>query len=148
MDNVIGSCHCGAVRFAARVDLDAGASRCNCSICVRTAVTGGIVKPDAFALIAGEDSLATYEWGHKISQRFFCKHCGVHVFARGHLAELGGEYVSINYNCLEDVELANLKVGYWDGRHNNWYAGMRDRPWPIFATEPVAAEVAVAALAQ
>ena len=22
---------------------------------------------------------------------------------------------------------------YWDGRHDNWYAGTRDEPWPIFA---------------
>ena len=24
-----------------------------------------------------------------------------------------------------------LFVGYWDGRHNNWQAGVRDRRWPI-----------------
>ena len=146
MDNVTGSCHCGAVRFTARVDLEAGGTRCNCSICVRTAVTGGIVKPEAFALVAGEDQLSSYEWGHKIARRFFCKHCGIHVFARGHLAELGGDYVSINYNCLEDVELSELKVGYWDGRHNNWYAGMRDRPWPILTLDPAGAVAAMAAV--
>jgi hypothetical protein len=126
-----GSCHCGAVRFAVRADLAAGASRCNCSICIRTGATGGIVKPDAFTLLAGEEHLASYEWGHKVSRRFFCKRCGIHSFARGHLAELGGDYVSVNYNCLDGVELSELKIGYWDGRHDNWYAGMRDRPWPI-----------------
>src|SRR3954469_17909766 len=59
----VGSCHCGAVRFGMRADLRAGASRCNCSICVRTGATGGIVKPEAFTLIAGEDSVSSYEWG-------------------------------------------------------------------------------------
>jgi hypothetical protein len=132
-----GSCHCGAVRFAVRADLAAGASRCNCSICIRTGVTGGSVKPEAFTLLAGEESLSSYEWGHKVSRRFFCKRCGIHCFGRGHLPELGGDFVSVNYNCLEDVELSELRVGYWDGRHNNWYAGMRDRPWPILTPAPL-----------
>jgi hypothetical protein len=125
-----GSCHCGAVRFQVDVDATKG-SRCNCSICTKVAQTGGIVKPGAFALLSGEDSLSTYEWGHKISKRYFCKHCGVHCFARGHLAELGGDYVSVNLNCLDDVELASVGLSFWDGRHNNWQAGTRSTPWPM-----------------
>jgi hypothetical protein len=140
-----GSCHCGVVRFAVRADLTAGGSRCNCSICVRVGATGGIVKPDAFTLLAGEGSLSFYEWGHKISRRFFCKHCGIHCFGRGFLAEVGGDFVSVNYNCLENVELSELKVGYWDGRHNNWYGGLRDRPWPILTPAPLGPFDAVAA---
>jgi hypothetical protein len=125
-----GSCHCGAVRFQVAVDASKG-SRCNCSICTKVAQTGGIVKPAAFALLSGEDSLGTYEWGHKISKRYFCRSCGIHCFARGHLAELGGDYVSVNLNCLDDAELANTQVTYWDGRHNNWQAGTRSTPWPM-----------------
>jgi hypothetical protein len=127
-----GSCHCGAVRFQADVDAGKG-SRCNCSICAKVGQTGAIVKPGAFALLAGEDSLGMYEWGHKISKRFFCKHCGIHCFARGHLAELGGDYVSVNLNCLDETELADTQVTYWDGRHNNWQAGTRSTPWPVLS---------------
>jgi len=54
----------------------------------------------------------------------------VTCFGRGHLAELGGDFVSINLNCLDGVELSELKVMYWDGRHDNW-AGARDEPWPV-----------------
>ena len=127
-----GSCHCGTVRF--EVDLDAGAaSRCNCSVCTKTGVVGGIVKPDSFAVVAGEDRLVVYEWGARISKRFFCTRCGVHCFGRGYLAEVGGDYVSVNFNCLDDVELGDVKLTYWDGRHDNWQAGTRASPWPIFA---------------
>jgi hypothetical protein len=128
-----GSCHCGAVRFEVEADLGEGATRCNCSVCTRTAVTARLVKPNAFTLLAGDDSLSTYEWGPKLSRRFFCKHCGIHCFGRGHLEEVGGDYVQFNVNCLEDVDPNQLRIVYWDGRHNNWEAGPRPAPWPIFS---------------
>lgn len=128
-----GSCHCGAVRFEVEIDPSTG-SRCNCSVCTKTSVLGGMVKPSAFTLLSGEEELGSYEWGGKISRRFFCKRCGVHGFGRGHLAELGGDYVSVNLNCLDDVDPREVKVVYWDGRHDNWEAGPRAEPWPIFAS--------------
>jgi hypothetical protein len=125
-----GGCHCGAVRFEVHVDAGAG-SRCNCSICTKTSVLGGSVKPEAFALLAGAEHLSEYVWGGKISRRFFCKHCGVHCFGRGHLKELGGDYVSVNFNTLDDYDPIDASVVYWDGRHDNWHAGPRTTPWPI-----------------
>jgi hypothetical protein len=81
----------------------------------------------------GEADLSAYAWGGKISTRYFCKHCGIHCFARGHLAEVGGDYVSVNLNTLDDLDPRNVKVAHWDGRHDNWHAGTRDTPWPIVA---------------
>ena len=115
-----GSCHCGAIQFRVIADLAAGAGRCNCSICTKVAQTGGIVKPEAFQLVAGEEALSSYEWGGRTSKRFFCKQCGIHCFGRGSLEVLGGDYVSANYNCLDGVELGELRVIHWDGRHDNW----------------------------
>jgi hypothetical protein len=126
-----GSCHCGKVRFEAEVNLSKGASRCNCSICARTAALGVIVKPEAFSLVGGKEHLGEYQWGSKVGTRFFCKYCGIHCFGRASLAELGGEFVSVNLNCVDDVELKDLDVRYWDGRHNNWDAGTRTTPWPV-----------------
>jgi hypothetical protein len=96
-------------------------------------MTGQIVKPDAFALVAGEESLGTYVWGGKISTRFFCRHCGIHCFGRGYLIEVGGDYVSVNLNCLDGVDPSELAIVYWDGRHDNWHAGPRTTPWPVSA---------------
>ena len=90
-------------------------------------MTGGIVKPEAFRLTSGEDRLSQYVWGSKMSTRFFCRDCGIHCFGRGHLDALGGDFVSINVNTLDDVELKELKAVYWDGRHNNWMAGRAAR---------------------
>src|ERR1700722_13552683 len=98
-----GGCHCGAVRFEVMVDATTG-SRCNCSVCMKTSVTGTIVKPEALVLVSGSENLSTYEWGGKTSKRFFCKHCGVHCFGRGHLAEVGGDYASVNLNCLDGFD--------------------------------------------
>jgi hypothetical protein len=127
-----GSCHCGAVRFEAQLDLTQG-SKCNCSICMKTNNIGAITKPDAFRLLEGESSSSEYAWGSKTGTRYFCKHCGIHVYGRGHLAELGGDYVSINVNTLDDVDANTLPLVHWDGRHDNWHAGPRPQPWPVFA---------------
>ena len=125
-----GSCHCGAVRF--EVTFDPGkATRCNCTVCTKTAVTSAPVKPGAFRLLTGQENLGEYVWGGKISTRFFCKTCGVQCFGKGHLAELGGDFVSVYLNLLDDIDLKDVEVSYWDGRHNNWQAGARSAPWPI-----------------
>ncbi|HEU5058208.1 MAG TPA: GFA family protein [Kofleriaceae bacterium] len=130
-----GSCHCGAVRFEVVVDATSG-SRCNCSICSRLAATTAIVKPADFSLLAGEEALTAYEWGGRTAQRYFCSRCGITCYLRGTLEQLGGEYISVVLNCLDDVDPAEIAVTYWDGRHNNWAAGPRPTPWPIKAAPP------------
>lgn len=125
-----GSCHCGAVRFEVEIDATRG-SRCNCSICTKLNPTGGMVKPPAFTLKQGKDSLSAYQWGAKISARYFCKHCGTYCYGEGSLPELGGAFVSVNLQCLDDMDPGSIQIGYWDGRHNNWQAGTREHPWPV-----------------
>jgi hypothetical protein len=126
-----GSCHCGAVHYAVNIDLT-GASRCNCSVCTKLAIAGVQVKPEAFTLLSDESALADYEWGGKVAKRYFCRTCGTHCFGRGYLEILGGAFVSINVNTLDDVDPYQLPLVHWDGRHNNWQAGARPAPWPIF----------------
>ncbi len=125
-----GTCHCGAVAFEVTGELTT-ASRCNCTICTKTMWTGLNVKPDQFRLVRGEDELTGYAWGHKVSTRYFCKHCGIQCFGKGHLDVLGGDFVSVNLNALDDADAHALPLRHWDGRHNNWQAGPRPAPWPI-----------------
>jgi len=125
-----GGCHCGAVRYQVRIDVSQG-GRCNCSICNKLGQLGSIVKPDAFQLLSGADSITKYSWRNPLTHRAFCKRCGVHCFGAGHLPELGGDFVSVNLNTLDDVDPLDVQVIYWDGRHDNWQAGPRDQPWRI-----------------
>src|SRR5262245_34513328 len=98
-----GSCHCGQIRFEVEIDPSRG-TRCNCSICTKMGQLSTIVKPEAFRYVAGEQQSSYYEWGAKIGRRHFCSRCGIHVFGTGHLAQLGGDFVSINLLCLDDVD--------------------------------------------
>jgi hypothetical protein len=119
-----GSCHCGAVRCGADLDLVGVTSRCNCSICTKTRFWKTMVPAGAFRLLQGEDALSEYRFGsHHIEHRF-CRLCGVKTFGRGHLDEIG-DFVAISIACLDDAtpqELAAAPIKFEDGRHENWDA--------------------------
>ena len=126
-----GSCHCGAVKYEVEIDATKG-SRCNCSICTKLGGIGAIAKPEAFS-VEGESECNTYRWGGMTGTRYFCNKCGITTHLRGHLAQLGGDYISVMLNTLDDVDPTTIELTYWDGRHNNWQAGPRSTPWPIAA---------------
>ena len=118
-----GSCHCGAVKFAADIDLAAGSGKCNCSICTKTRNWSITLKPEAFRLLQGAQSLSDYQFSSNSVHHQFCSHCGVRCFNTGDIPEMGGKFVSVMLASLDDVEPAELigsPVRYFDGRNNAW----------------------------
>ena len=118
-----GGCHCGAVRFEADLDLAAGTGKCNCSFCAKIRNWNVVIKPAAFRLLAGEDALTDYQFGTMQGHHLFCRHCGIHAFARGDIPEIGGAFVSVQLACLDDAEPVELIAGpvhVSNGRDNDW----------------------------
>jgi hypothetical protein len=117
-----GSCHCGAVRFEADIDLTQPTYRCNCSICARNRFWPAVVQPEAFRLQAGQDALTRYLFNTKRNEHYFCRTCGVRAFGIGNAPGPGTVY-GVNLGCLEDAtpeELAAAPIVYIDGKHDNW----------------------------
>ena len=117
-----GSCHCGAVRFEADIDLSQGTIRCNCTLCTKQRNWAAIVPGSAFRLLQGEAALSEYRCNTRTEQHFFCATCGVRTFGKG-VSPRWGSYVAVSVACLDDVAtevLAAAPLSYLDGRNDNW----------------------------
>jgi hypothetical protein len=117
-----GSCHCGAVRFEADIDLSQGTIRCNCTLCTKQRNWAAIVPADAFRLLEGGDALSEYRCNTRTEQHFFCAACGIRPFGKGSSPRWGA-YVAVSVHCLDDVSadaLAAAPITYLDGRNDNW----------------------------
>jgi hypothetical protein len=118
-----GSCHCGAVRYEADIDLSKGSGRCNCTFCLKARAWGAFVKPSAFRLAAGSEEGVAYHQHPQAPVKYHCARCGVRTHARGDADYMGGPFVSVFVATLDDVspeELLSGPIRYSDGLHNNW----------------------------
>ena len=96
-----GSCHCGTVRFEARlVDGLRTARRCTCSMCrmrgavVVSAALGGV------RVTAGADKLATYQFNTRTAKHHFCMVCGIYTH---HQRRSDPRQFGVNVACLEGM---------------------------------------------
>ena len=121
-----GSCHCGAVVFEAKIDLDKGTTRCNCSLCAKTRFWFAVA--DDVKVEKGEDQLSDYTWipsgKSEANLRYrFCKICGVRVFAQGITASLG-KFYAVAIAALDDIapdaDQVATSIKYVDGRHDDY----------------------------
>ena len=113
MIEVSGGCHCGAVRYSAKLpNAPVPALDCNCSVCSMTGFLHVVVPHEKFELLTGRDALTSYRFGTGTAEHLFCGNCGVKSFyqPRSH-----PECWSLNANCFD--EPIELTVETFDGRH-------------------------------
>ena len=118
-----GSCHCGAVRYEADIDLAQGTSKCNCTFCMKTRSWKAFVKPPSFRVLSGSDNIKGYHKHPLASLTYFCDVCGVRTHEVGSADYMGGDFVGIFVATLDNAEpeeLITAPVRYADGRHDNW----------------------------
>ncbi|MEO6359581.1 MAG: GFA family protein [Sphingomicrobium sp.] len=108
-----GSCHCGKIAFTLDEDMPTGAMTCNCSICRRKGYLLHFSTPDKFTLEGSREDIQVYTFAsHKIRHQF-CKTCGCAPFGEGEGPK--GPAAVINLRCVEDADLAAIKVTEFDG---------------------------------
>jgi hypothetical protein len=110
-----GSCHCGAIRYQATLDLEQPVLACNCSICGRSGTLLSFIPASQFVLESGADALTDYQFNKHAIHHNFCKTCGIKSFARGKRPD-GTPTVAVNVRCLDGVELGELTITQFDGR--------------------------------
>ena len=118
-----GSCHCGAVRFEADLDLTQPTFRCNCSICRRTRFWAAVATPEQFQLLSGEPELIQYRFNTGKNHHYFCRHCGVRAFGVGNETPIG-PMIGVNVGCLDisDEQMSRIPVTRIDGRNDRMQA--------------------------
>ena len=114
MIEVSGGCHCGEVRFLAKMPgPPVPALDCNCSVCRMTGFLHIMVPHEEFELVTGRDALSSYRFGTGAAEHLFCLQCGVKSFyqPRSH-----PDAWSVNANCLDAP--IDLAIEKFDG--TNW----------------------------
>lgn len=100
-DMVSGNCHCGAVRFEAR--LTAGfdtVRRCTCSYCRMRGAVVVSAEMGGVTILQGADRLTSYRFNTRQAEHFFCSVCGIYTH---HQRRSNPQQYGVNVACLEGI---------------------------------------------
>jgi len=101
IDEIDGACHCGQVRFRARlVDGLRTARRCTCSYCRMRGAVAVSVAIGELEILTGADALATYRFNTGIAEHHFCRHCGIYTH---HRRRSNPKEYGVNVACLDGL---------------------------------------------
>ncbi len=106
LQHLQGRCHCGAVRFAITTNFPE-LTTCDCSICQRKNALMVKVHQSAFALLAGAEQLASYQFHTHTAVHHFCKVCGIYPF---HRKRVTPDCYGINVHCLDGFDPSGIPV--------------------------------------
>ena len=122
-----GSCHCGAVRYEADLDLEAGTYRCNCSSCMKNRSWFAPAPPEAVRIVSGAEMLRDYRWippgrdAANLTFRF-CRTCGARTVGDGGHGFDGKPFRFVSIATLDDADADVLAASlrYFDGKHDRY----------------------------
>ena len=96
-----GQCHCGAVRFEARLsDGFDSLRRCTCSYCRMRGAVIVSAEMDGIDILQGADVLTLYRFNTGVAQHFFCSRCGIYTH---HRRRSNADQYGVNVACLDGV---------------------------------------------
>jgi hypothetical protein len=108
MTKLVGSCHCGAVRFQISGAISE-LTTCDCSICIKKNAVMTKVSENNFQLLSDSANLSEYNWNTKVARHFFCKECGIYTF---HRKRAQPDHYGINIFCLDNFDVSKLCLAY------------------------------------
>jgi hypothetical protein len=101
VQEINGACHCGAVRFHVRLtDGLRTARRCTCSYCRMRGAIAVSAEIGGIDVLAGEDTLATYQFNTMTAKHYFCSKCGIYTY---HQRRSNPRQYGVNVACLAGV---------------------------------------------
>lgn len=132
-----GQCHCGAVRFEARLsDGFNTIRRCTCSYCRMRGAVAVSAEMGGLAILRGGDALTSYRFNTGAAEHFFCSRCGIYTH---HQRRSNQNQYGVNVACLDGVSPFDfLEVPVLDGvNHPNDTGGAARRVGTLrFIPEP------------
>jgi hypothetical protein len=112
-----GGCHCGGVRFTARLAEELRPRRCNCSICAMKGAVMVDVPLQGLTVTQGQDLLTVYSFNTHQAKHHFCRVCGIHCF---HQTRSDPDKYGINVACLDGMSPYDwAEVPVSDGQHHS-----------------------------
>jgi len=113
-----GQCHCGAVKFKAKLsDGFNTIRRCNCSICRMRGAIAVSAELGGLEILEGADALTEYRFNTGKAKHFFCSKCGIYTF---HQRRSNSNQYGINVACLEGTSPFDFpEVQVLDGQNNH-----------------------------
>jgi hypothetical protein len=134
-----GSCHCKTITYTVELAIPEHpeANRCNCTVCHKMGVAMLNVAESDFKLLSppskSDAQVGDYSYRNKNCHRYFCKNCGVQVWAGGEFELEGQKHAFFHINVLtlepsDEIDLSTWKIKYVNGLEDAWFDGTRDVP--------------------
>ena len=122
-----GQCHCGAVRFEARLSEGFNTiRRCTCSYCRMRGAVAVSAEMGGLTVLSGAEMLTSYRFNTRSAEHFFCSRCGIYTH---HQRRSNRNQYGVNVACLDGVSPFDfLEVPVLDGmNHPNDTGGVARR---------------------